>query len=82
MDSACWSTFEIRVRKLAGLSGAAQTFGAEALSQVVERMARANATNDTCAIPSLFLEMEKATAELREAVQSLGRQFGLARAKK
>jgi len=45
-------------------------------------MARANATNDTRAIPSLFLEMEKATAELKEAVQSLGRQFGLARAKK
>ena len=68
--------------KLACLSGAAQTFGAEALSQVVQRMTRANASNDTCAILSLFPEMEEATAEVKEAVRRLCRQFGLASAKK
>jgi CheY-like chemotaxis protein len=60
---------------LTGLSGAAQTLGAEALSQVINRMARANAANDTPSVLSLFPEMEKAAAELKEAVRRLYRQF-------
>jgi CheY-like chemotaxis protein len=68
--------------KLAGLSGAAQTLGAEALYQVIKRMARANAANDTPALLSLFPEMEKATAELKEAVHRLRRQFEFASTKK
>jgi two-component system chemotaxis response regulator CheY len=68
--------------KLAGLSGAAKSLGAEELSHVVGRMARANAANDTPAIVSLFPEMEKAAADLKEAVQRLGRHLELASAKK
>jgi CheY-like chemotaxis protein len=68
--------------KLAGLSGAAQTLGVEALSQVIMRMAQANAANDTPSILSLFPEMEKATADLKEAVHRLCQQHELASAKK
>jgi HPt (histidine-containing phosphotransfer) domain-containing protein len=68
--------------KLAGLSGAAKSLGAEELSHVVERMAQANAANDAPSIVSLFPEVEKAAAELKEAVQRLSRQFELASAKK
>jgi YesN/AraC family two-component response regulator len=77
------SEFQKLSTKLARLSGAAQTLGAEALSQVINRMARANAANDTPSILSLFPEMEKAAAELKEAAQRLCRhQFQLASAKK
>jgi CheY-like chemotaxis protein len=68
--------------KLAGLSGAAQTLGAEPLSQVIMRMARANATCDTRSLLSLLPEMEKATGDLKEAVQRLSRQFEPVRAKR
>jgi CheY-like chemotaxis protein len=61
--------------KLAGLSGAAQTLGAEALSHVLTRMAQANAANDTCSVSVLLPEFEKAAAELKEAVQRLCRQL-------
>jgi CheY-like chemotaxis protein len=67
--------------KLAGLSGAAQTLGAEALSHVITRMARANAAHGPSSISSLVPEMEKAAAELKEAVQRLCRQFESASAK-
>jgi HPt (histidine-containing phosphotransfer) domain-containing protein len=67
--------------KLAGLSGAAKSLGAEGLSHVVGRMVRANAANDTSSIASLIPEMEKAAAELKEAMQRLCRQFELASTK-
>jgi CheY-like chemotaxis protein len=56
---------------LTGLSGAAQTLGAEALSHVIASIEQANAANDPRSILSLFSEMEKAAAELKEAVQRL-----------
>ena len=56
---------------LAGLSGAAQTLGAEALADVIGTMARANAANDISSIASLIPDMERAAAELKEAAQRL-----------
>ena len=63
---------------LAGLSGAAKSLGAEALTDVIGTMARANAANDTSSIASLIPDIERAAAELKEAVQSLGQEFELA----
>jgi CheY-like chemotaxis protein len=54
--------------RLARLSGAAQSLGAEALSDVIGRMSAANAANDADFVSSLIPEMEKAMAELKEAV--------------
>jgi CheY-like chemotaxis protein len=56
---------------LAGLLGAAESLGAEALTGVIGAMTRANAANDAPSIVSLFPEMEKAAAEIKQAVQSL-----------
>jgi CheY-like chemotaxis protein len=61
--------------KLAGISGAAQTLGTEALSHVITKMEQATAAGDTRAVASLMPELEKAAAELEEAVQRLWRQF-------
>jgi CheY-like chemotaxis protein len=68
--------------RLAGLSGAAQSLGAEALSDVIGRMSAANAANDTSFIASLIPELEKAAAELREGVQRLSQQSEPANAQK
>jgi CheY-like chemotaxis protein/HPt (histidine-containing phosphotransfer) domain-containing protein len=58
---------ELSIR-LARLSGAAQSLGAEALSDIIGRMSAANAANESSFISSLIPELEKAAAELREAV--------------
>jgi CheY-like chemotaxis protein len=61
--------------KLAGLNGAATSLGAEELSRVVSRMAQASAANATNSMSSLVPQMEKAAAQLKEAVERLCRQF-------
>lgn len=66
---------------LAGLSGTAKSLGAEALTDVIGTMARANAANDTSSVASLIPDIERAAAELKEAVQRLCRQSELASTK-
>jgi CheY-like chemotaxis protein len=68
--------------KLVGLSGAAQTLGAEALSQVITKIAQANTAGATSSISFLIQELEKAAAELKEAMQRLSPQPELANAQK
>lgn len=66
---------------LAGLSGTAKSLGAEALTDVIGTMARANAANDTSSVASLIPDIERAAAELKEAAQRLCRQSELASTK-
>ena len=67
--------FQTLSTMLTGLLGTAQTLGADALSHVITRMALANSTNDTRSVLSLIPELEKATTELKEAVQRFRRQI-------
>jgi CheY-like chemotaxis protein len=68
--------------KLAGLSGAAKSLGAEELSQVIGMMAQANAAENTSYVSRLIPEMERAAAELQEAVQRLNTQLEPAHARR